>query len=888
VLLRLTARLVPFSRRRRWLEEWEGELWMMQRRGKGRAGLLRFALSGLGHGFWERREEGDSMWGAFVHDVRLAVRRLARTPGFTLVIVSILALGIGANTALFSALEATLLRPPPYPDAERIVLVDLLLESRAGEPADTMGWSYPKFELGREALGSLDVIGGYSLASITLSGGGPATRLNVEYVTPAYFEVLGARPLLGRLFTADEEAPADAPVVVLSHRLWHDRFGSDPNVLDRPVVLNGATLHVVGVLPAGVHGLTGAADLWVPVAGIATMSGPRRLQMAWAHWLTMVGRLAPDVSPVRARDEAVAVGRSLTEAYPDPDGGGAHGVAITPFLTARVNPVARTAVTTVSLAALLFLLIACGNVAGLLIARASARRADTAVRNALGASRSRIVTEHLTESLLLATVGGALGLVLALGGQRAIGAAIRYALDTTGRRNLQYLDTEAIGIGWATLSAGLGAALVTSLVFGLLPALQAAAVSPGDELRRAGGATLGRRRGGVMDTGRSAMVAIQIVLTLVLLTGAGLMASSLGRLSALEPGFAHRDVLTLAYDRGPGSSDEEHHGFVRDAVSRLGSLSGVEAAAVATCPPLAGRCEIAGLRQVDDGPAADYSEMTGVLAYTVSDGYFDAIGTPLLEGRGFEPSDRDGAPVVLINRAAARESFGEASAVGHRIAITHSLTESEMATIVGVVGDVRYGDLEEPPMPAVYLSEHQVAMPYGALLLRTAGNPYDVLTSVRAVVAELDADLPLFGVTTLEERHFAATARTRIILGLLASFALAGLLLSAIGLYGLVSQSVVARTREVGLRIALGADRVSVLRMLAARPAALVVVSIAMGVGAAWWASGYLGALLFGTSPRAPETLLASALLLALVTAAATWVPASRATRLRPSMTLRD
>lgn len=419
-----------------------------------------------------------------------------------------------------------------------------------------MGWSYPKFELGRAALGSLDVIAGYSLGSITLSGGGPATRLNVEYVTPAYFEVLGARPLLGRFFTADEEAPADAPVVVLSHRLWRDRFGSDPTVLDRPVVLNGSTLHVVGVLPAEVHGLTGAADLWVPVAGISTVSGPRRLQMAWAHWLMMVGRLAPDVSPGRARDEAMAVGRALTEAYPDPDGGGAHGVAITPFLTAHVNPVARTAVTTVSLAALLFLLIACGNVAGLLMARASARRGDTAVRNALGAGRGRIVTEHLTESLLLATVGGALGLVLALGGQRAIGAAIRYALDTTGRRNLQYLDTEAIEIGWATLSAGLGAALVTSLVFGLLPALQAAAVSPGDELRRAGGAALGRRRGGVLDTGRSAMVAIQIVLTLVLLTGAGLMASSLGQLSALEPGFAHRDVLTLAYDRGPGSTDE--------------------------------------------------------------------------------------------------------------------------------------------------------------------------------------------------------------------------------------------------------------------------------------------------------------------------------------------
>lgn len=886
-VLRLAARLVPFHRRGRWLAEWEGELWMMHRRGKGRIALMRFAASGVGHGIWERREEGDSMGRALIDYIRLAARRLARTPGFTLITVTILGIGIGANTALFSALEAALLRTPAYPDPDRIVLVDLLLESRAGEPADTMGWSYPKFELGRSEITSVAPIAGYSLSTITLSGDGPAARLNVEYVTPAYFDVLGARPELGRLFTPEEEAPAAAPVVVLSHGLWRDRYGSDPGVLGRPIVLNGAALRVVGVMPDGVRGVTGGADLWVPVAGIATISGPRRLQLAWAHWLTAVGRLTPDASLERARDEAVAVGRTLTQAYPDPDGGGAHGVAITPFLSARVNPIARTAVATVSLAALVFLLIACGNVAGLLIARASARRGDTAVRNALGAGRRRIVAEHLTESLLLGLAGGAVGLGLAVAGQSAVAGAVRYALETSGARRLQYLDPDAIRVGWSALLTGIGVALLTSLLFGLLPALQASAVSPGDELRRSGGATLGRRRMGAADAARSGMVALQLVLTLVLLTGAGLMATSLGRLADLEPGFEHADVLTLAYDRGPGATDEEHHAFARDVVTRISALSGVEAAAMATCPPLAGRCEIAGLRQIDDGPAADYSEMEGVLAYTVTDGYFDAIGTPLVEGRGFEPSDRDGPPVVLVNRTAAREHFGDISPVGHRMAITHSLTESEMATIVGVVGDVRYGDLEEPPMPAVYLSEHQVAMPYGTLVVRTDGDPYAVLGAVRSSVGELDADLPLYGVTTLEERHFAATARTRIILGLLAAFALAGLLLSAIGLYGLVSNGVVARRREVGLRIALGADRRTVLRMLTARPAALVATSLALGIAIAWWSSRWLGALLFEATPSAPATLAAAALVLALVTATATWLPAHKATHLHPSTTLR-
>jgi putative ABC transport system permease protein len=886
-ILRLGARLVPFHRRRRWLAEWEGELWMMHRRGKGRIALLRFAASGVGHGIWERREEGDSMGSALINDVRLAARRLARTPGFTLVTIAILGLGIGANTALFSALEAALLRTPAYPDPERIVLVDLLLESRAGEPADTMGWSYPKFELGRSEIASVAPVAGYSLSTVTLSGNGPPTRLNVEYVTPAYFDVLGARPELGRLFTPEEEAPAAAPVVVLSHALWRDRYGADPGVLERPIVLNGATLRVVGVMQEGVRGVTGGADLWVPVAGIATISGPRRLQLAWAHWLTAVGRLAPDASLERARDEAVAVGRTLTQAYPDPDGGGAHGVAVTPFLSARVNPIARTAVATVSLAALVFLLIACGNVAGLLIARASARRGDTAVRNALGAGRWRIAAEHLTESLLLGLAGGALGLGLAVAGQTAVAGAVRYALETSGARNLQYLDPEAIGVGWGTLATGVGAALLTSVVFGLLPALQASAISPGDELRRSGGATLGRRRTGAADAVRSGMVALQLVLTLVLLTGAGLMGASLGRLAELDVGFTHDRVLTLAYDRGPGATDEEHRAFMADALARLEALPGIEAASAATCPPLAGRCEIAGLRQIDDGPAADYSEMGGVLAYVVTDGYFDAIGVPLLEGRGFEASDRDGAPVVLVNRAAAREHFGDVSPVGHRISITHSLTESEMATIVGVVGDVRYGDLEEPPMPAVYLSERQVAMPFGTLVVRTEGEPYAVLGAVRSSIGELDPDLPLFGVSTLEERHFAATARTRIILGLLASFALAGLFLSAIGLYGLVSNGVVARTREVGLRIALGADRRSVFRMLTARPAALVATSLVVGVGVAWWSSRWLGTLLFETSPDTPTPLAAAVLVLTLVTAAATWLPAHKATRLPPSTTLR-
>ncbi len=883
------SRLVPFHRRGSWLAEWTGELCALQSRGRGGGTLIRFAMGGVAHALFERRVEEGTMLDGIVQDLRQALRRLGRSRGFTAVAVLVIGFGVGANTALFSAAQATLLGRPDYPEPDRIVLVDLLLQSRADVPADTMPWSYPKFELARGALRSLDDVAGFTQPStLTLTSSGAPERVRVEFVTPSYFDLLGASPAVGRLLTPDEEAPAPVSVALLSHAFWVTRFGADPGVIGRTLTLEDVSVEIVGVLEPRFGGLTGSADLWLPVATITAIRGPRRLQLAWTHWLRGVARLGEGVSLEQARADARTVGVALTETFPDPDGGGAHGVALVPLLEARVNPVTRTAVAAVAVGAILFLLIACGNLAGLLLARGAQRRADVAVRAALGAGRRRLVREHLLESLLLALGGGVGGVGVALGAEGWVASSVRYALGTSGSRGLRFVDPDALQVDTTALVVGLGLALATGLVFGLLPAWSAATTHPAGDLRGHGGAALGRSRARAGDYGRVVLVTVQFALTLVLLAGAGLMGSSLARLDAVRAGFSNTSVFTVAYDRGPGPSADENRILVAALLERVRAMPGVLGAAVATCPPLAGRCEVLGLRQVDDQDPVDYSEMTGVLGYTATAGYFETLGVPVLEGRTFGSDDvAGGEPVVVINETAARELFGGVSALGHRISVTHELTQDRLARVIGVVGDVRYAGLDEPAMAAVYLSERQAPMPYGTLFVHTEGDPYAVLGPLRSVTAELDPKLPLFGANTMADRHSAATARTRIILGLLVAFSLSGLALSALGLYGLVSQTVTRRTREIGLRVALGARRPEVVRMIVAGPALLALVSAVFGTIAAVVVTGRMHALLFGTAARDPRVLLGAATVLVVVGVCAAWFPAMRASAIAPLAALR-
>ncbi len=510
------------------LAEWEGELWALNRDGVRRVSLLRFALSGLAESHWERRWEAGRMNG-LGQDLRFALRRLGRTPGFTVLAVLVLALGIGANASLFSALNAVLLEKPPYPEAERMVVVDLLLSPRAGAPRDTFPWSYPKFEMARAALSGVDVLAAYAARTGALAGEGGAARIGVEIVTPSYFEVLGTRPAVGRVFGRGEEFPAAGGVALVSHGFWLTRFGGDASLIGRTVTIDGVALEVVGVGPRGFRGVSGAADVFVPVAGLATMRGARRVTNAWSHWLYGIGHLRAGVSVEEAQAEAAALGAALTEAYPDPSGGGSHGVAVVPFLRARVNTVARLAVIAVSVGGLLLLLIASSNVAGLLLARAAGRRTDAAVRSALGAGRGRLAREYLFEGLMLAVAGGALGLLFAVAGTRVVSGAVRYALDVSGTRGLRFLEPESFGMNGAVLMAGIGLALITGLVFGLVPARTGTRPDLTVDLR-AGGRSVGRGLRDGLHTGRALLVAGQLALTLILLAGAGLMSASFARL----------------------------------------------------------------------------------------------------------------------------------------------------------------------------------------------------------------------------------------------------------------------------------------------------------------------------------------------------------------------
>ena len=882
-ILRVAARIGPREWRRDGIREWEGELWALRRRGGGAGALLRFAMHGVLHAFWRRREEWLGMSG-WAQDLRMAIRRLTRTPEFTTITVLILGLGIGANTALFSALRAALAGSGRYTDADRLVLVDVIQENKPGVPFDTLPWSYPKFSFLRERSRSLESLAAFHARDLTLKRPGDATRVGVEVVSPAYFQLLGARPVIGRTFLASEDPPDPGAVAILGHALWMTRFGGDPSVIGGTVTVEDVSFEVVGVMPAGFRGLTGRADLWVPVASAPALLNPRLLEGPWLHWFRAVGRLAPGTTLEQARAELATLGAVMTETYPY--GGGAYGVAAVPFLSARVNPVTRLALSAVFAGGLLLLAITCANVASLLLARASARRTDVAVRAALGAGRGRLVREHLLESLVLATAGGVLGVVLARVSEGVIARAARYTLETSGTRSLEYLDPTALRVDGSTLALAVLLALATGLVSGLLPLRTAVRPDLARDLRAGSARVLSRlvSRG---EGGRGILVATQLALTLVLLAGAGLMAASLARLAAVDVGFAYSAVLTLRFERRALGSDAEALAFEEELLSRLGALPGVVSVATAPCPPLTGACSVTGIRQVDDRRAADPAHMERIVTYAVSDDYFATLGVPILQGGGFEAGVRAGEPpVAVLSETAARRLFG-GSAVGHRIGVTVALTSEQPAEVVGVVADVRYDGLEVEPMPAIYFSRRQMTPWYGTVFLRMQGDPYGVLEAVREEARSLDPAMPLFEVSTLGELRGAATARTRVILGLLLSFALLGLLLSAAGIYGVVSYAVVRRTREMGLRLALGATAHAVVQMIVRRPVWLALAGSAAGLAGALALTRYLQELLFAIKPWDPRIMAAAMGILVSVALAAAWIPARRATRLDPAQTLR-
>jgi predicted permease len=821
-----------------------------------------------------RDERPGSALEDLVADIRYALRWLRRTPGFSVVAILTLALGIGSNTAIFSVVNAALLRSLPFAEPDRIVKVSLVM---ADEP--DMVWSYPKYEVLRAEQRVFAQVAGYSDWTGNLAGGGDPERLQGERVTAGYFDVLGVRPLAGRVFTEEEARnPGQAHVALLSEAVWRRRFNADPTVLGRPVQLDGQATTVVGIMPAPFRGLSGNADVFVPVATIGNMLNGR-----WAHFMTVIARLDAGVTLERARSEVVALGARIDELYRSPRDDGPASAAVNRLEDLRIDPAMRRAVLVLFGAVTALLLIACANVANLLLARAAQRRREIAVRLAMGAQRGRLIRQLMTESLILAVLGGLAGVLVAWLGARVLSAQAANAGSVLGdsASGLNALVLARIPLDGTVLLFALGATLVTGILFGVVPALQASRADLTRDLKE-GDARTGSAVGVRGLSSRNVLVISEIALAFTLLVGSGLMLRSLARLLDIDTGMNPRNLLTARVSLPESNSADASLRFWQGLVQRSASLPAVQSVGVADCPPLIGRCYVKPFWPA--GQASSAPVPVGV--HYVTPGYFHAVGARLQRGRVFRESDRVGSPpVVIINERAAQKYFPGENPLGKRVGVG-GLPEG--AEIVGVVADQRFAALEVPAEPDVYIAYAQVPQPAGYLFVRTSGRPMALASAIRREVQRLDPNLPVYDLQTMEQRVGTATARTRVTGLLLSAFAATALLLALIGVYGLVAYAVAQRTREIGLRMALGAARSDVARLILPYSAALVGLGLVLGLVGALGTTRALRSLLFEVEATDPMVFISLTVMTSIVGLAASALPAVRAARLDPLIAIRS
>ena len=816
-------------------------------------------------------------------DLRFALRSFRRTPGFTAVAVLTLAVGIGANVAIFSAVNALLLRPLPFVEPDRLMKLGMTVPAHGDQPArEDVVWSYPKFAVLRDAQRVFQDLAPYTDFQMTVRGAEGAERLGSELAGSTYLRTLGVRPALGRDFGPDEDRPGSAKVVLLGDALWQRRFNADPAVVGQSLSVDGSPHTIVGVLPPGFRGLSGKAELIVPIMS----ASPDWYSEAWNHSFVVVARLAPEVTPARARAEVQRLAAVVDAAFPHPDIRDEHwGADARPLDATRVDPVVRRSLLVLLGAVGLVLLIACANVANLFLVRAAGRRREIAVRLAVGASRWRLVRQLLTESVLLSVLGGAVGVLVAWWGVKALAA-----LDPSTAMRVQRLQGigaigfDAIRLDLPALLFAAGLTIATGIVFGLAPALLATRPSLTDALKDDAQRPRG---GGQRVSGRGLLAAAEIALALVLLAGSGLMIRSLGKLLAVDPGFAAANVLTLRFGVD-GIGRDSLPGFYDELLPRLAGLPGVETAALGDCPPLNGGCNGTALVRRDrPEPAPGTAPSVGV--HWATPAWFDALRVPLVRGRFFNGEDRlGGRKAVLVSETAARRIWPGEDALGKPVSVGQGGFLEDTAFVVGVVGDVRFGTLDSLPDADVYLPFSQSPRARTMLFLRTSGDPLTVVPAVRRVLAEAVPESPVYDVRTLESRTADARSYASFSATLLALFAGVALVLATIGVYGVVSFAVAQRTREIGVRVALGATRGDVLRLVVGQGMGILVVGGVLGIVAALAATRVLRALLYDVAPSDPVTFAAIVALLGLAVAVASWLPARRATRIAPVEALRE
>ena len=798
----------------------------------------------------------ETLW----QDLRYGTRQLARSPGFTAVAVLTLALGIGANTAIFSVVNGVLLRPLDYDDPDRIIVVWGKHPQIGREAA-----SLPDFTDWRAQNSSFESMTGAGRSFLTLTGGEEPERLMATLVTGDFFDVLRVRPILGRGFLPEEDRPGAGRVVLMSHGLWQRRFGGDPNIVGRALTLNGEVYTVVGVAPPHLK-LLSSTELWTPLARDPAQAGRRN------DFLFVAGRLKPGVTLEQARADMEALTARLQQQYPNTNTGwSADLVPLHEQIVGGVRPALLVLLGAVGFV----LLIACANVANLMLARAGARGREIAIRTALGAGRLRLVRQLLTESLLLAVLGGGAGLLLAVWGAAALAAA-----SVPGIPRLGDVQVDATVLAFAA-----SLSVLTGILFGLVPALQAARPDVNESLKeggRGGAGSLGRHRF------RSALVVAEVALSLVLLIGAGLMIRSIHRLANLQTNFNRESLLTLQVTlpqaRYPG--DTERGLFYQQLLERVRALPGVTSATTLTPLPLTGGGNFWSFSMAGrpDPPPGEVQDASIVFAGEQS---VETLKIPLLQGRLYTDAEaRNAEPVALINQSLAKRYFSEGGALGQRITFGDPQAPgSQWLTIVGVVADIRQEPVKQEVYPEVYVLQPRPTM---ALVLRTTlEDPVSLAPSVRGAVRELDRDLPVSNVRTMDEVLANVLAPRRYSMLLLSLFALVALVLAAVGIYGVMSYAVTQRRHEIGIRLALGAQRSDILRLVVRHGMLLAGVGLAIGLTGAFWLARSLSGLLAEVQATDPVTFFAVAVLLAGVALAACYLPARRAMRVDPMVALR-
>ena len=815
---------------------------------------------------------------ALFKDLRHSLRMFAQSPAFTLSAIAALTLGIGTNTAIFSVVNAVLLKPLGFPDPDRVVMLMNVSPQGSGpaaSPAKFMHW--------RAQTDVLQDVSAFNTGVVNFTGGPFPEQLRSARVSADFFTLMGAQVAAGRTFSPDEDLPNGAKVAILSKALWQTRFSGDPGVPGRTIALNGEPYTIVGIL--GDFDFTEfgpAPEIWTP-----WQFDPNTREQG--HYFQVAGRLKPGVTLEQANARLQASAAGYRDKYPK---------ALAQNVSFGVEPVAdllvrnvRTSLLVLAGAVSFVLLIACANVANLLLARATGRRREIAIRAAVGGSRGRIIRQLLTESVLLSAAGGVLGLVFGWVGIRALLSVNTAGLPRIGQ------DGALVGLDWRVLAFTLLVSLGTGILFGLIPALQSSKADLTTALKESSGRSGSGFR---QNKARSVLVVTEVALALVLLVGSALLIRTAIALSRVDPGFDVKNVLTMRMSMTGGqfAKSEAVELVIRNGVERVRALPGVVHASATCCVPLQGGYglpfNIVG-RPPGDGPFHG-----GGAWYTVSSGYFEVFRIPVKRGRTFE--DRDdgrGTPVAIINEAMARQYWPEGDPLNDRIVIGRGAMR-EFATeperqIIGIVGDTRDGGLNSDPQPMMFIPQAQLPDAANALnvglspmiwVVRTAGDPQSMSQAIQDQVRQATG-LPVSNVQSMQEIASVSVSRQRFNMWLMTVFGCAAVLLAAIGIYGLMAYSVGQRTQEMGIRLALGAQASQVKNMVVRQGMVLAIIGVAIGVGAAFGLAQLMSTLLFGVTPRDPLVFAGVPILLSAVALVAVWLPARRASRVDPIIALR-